>query len=564
MNKNMKNSENQKLAALRLAEIRATDQEDFENCVNDLIKTASLNEGEASIVAEAIRAKYLPNVMRKAGFEVVEDDDLVLDEGLETANFANELNTDETDDMHDFEDEDLEDDEDELMDDVDNDMGEVEDEDIATFEIEVPADMVEAAQDAIQRALDDLLGGEDESDLDSMDEDIDDEEFNFEDEDLEDDDFEDEDLDDEDYDDEEFDFEDEDLEDEDSEDDDFEDEDSMEDSEEDMEDDSKPRMNKHSKEVVKMTKQAMANRTKREAILKRLASEEEKYPASTSGFKHNNEHAEMPGEVKFKSMKLDGENSMKADNFDYAEQYVPTKNSGSLNFPDMTKAKSFDGSGDGSLEYTVDWAKMDIPSEGEMFDTPLIPSEKYNDEIPHKATRSAQKHAVKCTTCGYEMEMTDAEMESDSTSCPGCDKEAEATTLNVKDPGSVVNISSADNAKVAQIETARIKTAFSCSSKLALAGVIEVGEVDAYAEQMLNDNLKADAMIRQTKLLLRSAQASTERVAAAAAEKMNVRTASTLGISTSPAISGNSITNNAALDIQAALKGTWSMPHLED
>ena len=546
----MKNSENQKLAALRLAEIRATDQEDFENCVNDLIKTASLNEGEASIVAEAIRAKYLPNVMRKAGFDVVEDDDLVLDEGLETANFANELETDETDDMHDFEDEDLEDDEEDLMDDDYNDMGEVEDEDIATFEIEVPADMVEAAQDAIQRALDDLLGGEDESDLDSMDEDLDEEEFDFEDEDLEDDDSED-------LDDEEFDFDDEDLEDED-------DEDSMEDSEEDMEDDSKPRMNKHSKEVVKMTKQAMANRTKREAILKRLASEEEKYPASTSGFKHNNEHAEMPGEVKFKSMKLDGENSMKADNFDYAEQYVPTKNSGSLNFPDMTKAKSFDGSGDGSLEYTVDWAKMDIPSEGEMFDTPLIPSEKYNDEIPHKATRSAQKHAVKCTTCGYEMEMTDAEMESDSTSCPGCDKEAEATTLNVKDPGSVVNISSADNAKVAQIETARIKTAFSCSSKLALAGVIEVGEVDAYAEQMLNDNLKADAMIRQTKLLLRSAQASTERVAAAAAEKMNVRTASTLGISTSPAISGNSITNNAALDIQAALKGTWSMPHLED
>jgi len=550
MNKNMKNSENQKLAALRLAEIRATDQEDFENCVNDLIKTASLNEGEASIVAEAIRAKYLPNVMRKAGFDVVEDDDLVLDEGLETANFANELETDETDDMHDFEDEDLEDDEEDLMDDDYNDMGEVEDEDIATFEIEVPADMVEAAQDAIQRALDDLLGGEDESDLDSMDEDLDDEEFDFEDEDLEDDDSED-------LDDEEFDFDDEDLEDED-------DEDSMEDSEEDMEDDSKPRMNKHSKEVVKMTKQAMANRTKREAILKRLASEEEVYPASTSGFKHNNEHAEMPGEVKFKSMKLNGENSMKSENFDYADQYVPTKNSGSLNFPDMTKAKSFDGSGDGSLEYTVDWAKMDIPSEGEMFETPLIPSEKYNDEIPHKATRSAQKHAVKCTTCGYEMELTDAEIESEETSCPGCSKEAEATTMNVKDPNSVVNISSNDNAKVAQIETARIKTAFSCSSKLALAGVIEVGEVDAYAEQMLNDNLKADAMIRQTKLLLRSAQASTERVAAAAAEKMNVRTASTLGISTSPAISGNSITNNAALDIQAALKGTWSMPHLED
>ena len=86
-------------------------------------------------------------------------------------------------------------------------------------------------------------------------------------------------------------------------------------------------------------------------------------------------------------------------------------------------------------------------------------------------------------------------------------------------------------------------------------------EVDVYAEQMLNDNLKTDAMLRQTKLLLKAAQTSVERVASAAAEKMNVRTASTVGISTSPALS---ITNSAALDIQNALKGTWSMPKIED
>ena len=82
---------------------------------------------------------------------------------------------------------------------------------------------------------------------------------------------------------------------------------------------------------------------------------------------------------------------------------------------------------------------------------------------------------------------------------------------------------------------------------------------------MLNDNLKADAMIRQTKLLLKSAQASSERVAAAAAERMNnTRTASTLGISTSPAFNNSSSVNNAAFDIQSALKGTWSMPQIED
>jgi hypothetical protein len=119
---------------------------------------------------------------------------------------------------------------------------------------------------------------------------------------------------------------------------------------------------------------------------------------------------------------------------------------------------------------------------------------------------------------------------------------------------------------VASIETARIKTAYSCSSKLAVAGVITFDEVDSYAEQMLTDNLKADSMIRQTKLLLKSAQSATERVAAAAAERMgSVRTASNLGISTSPAFSGGQTHNNsAALDIQGALKGTWTMPTIED
>ena len=113
------------------------------------------------------------------------------------------------------------------------------------------------------------------------------------------------------------------------------------------------------------------------------------------------------------------------------------------------------------------------------------------------------------------------------------------------------------------LDLARIKTSFSCASKLAIAGIISNDEVDAYAEQMLNDNLKSDAMIRQTKLLLKSAQSSAERVAAAAAEKMSVRTASTNGISTTPALS-SSVLNSAAYDIQSALKGTWTMPKLED
>jgi hypothetical protein len=143
--------------------------------------------------------------------------------------------------------------------------------------------------------------------------------------------------------------------------------------------------------------------------------------------------------------------------------------------------------------------------------------------------------------------------------------DALGVATKVKDLNNLTN-KALQNISVSSIDTARIKTAFSCASKLALAGVINSEEVDSYAEQMLNDNLKADSMIRQTKLLLKSAQTATERVAAAAAERMgSVRTASNLGVSTSPAFSGGQTTNNsAALDIQGALKGTWTMPTIED
>ena len=114
----------------------------------------------------------------------------------------------------------------------------------------------------------------------------------------------------------------------------------------------------------------------------------------------------------------------------------------------------------------------------------------------------------------------------------------------------------------ASVDTARIKAAYSCATKLALAGIINSNETDDYAGQLLEDGLRADVMIKNTQLLLRSAQASAERVAAASAERLNVRTASTMGISTSPALSGSS--NSAALDIQSALRGLWTTPQIGD
>jgi len=328
MNEKMKNALNQEnIKALRIAEIKATDREDFDNCVNDLVKTASLDTDEAKIIANAIRNKFLPNILREAGFEDEEIKDHVnLDsEAEETADFANDLEEDEDEDMLD------EDQEDDDMNDFDMDEDEVEDDETATFEIEVPADMVDAAKQAVQEALDNLLGGED-VDMDSdMDDDMESDEDDIDDDDMDDD---------------------------------------ME--EDDMEEDSEPEMHKTSK-VNNMTKQALAaRRAEREEILRRLAAEEEHVQASAN-FKYNNEMANVPGEVDYPTMKLQGENSMKGDNPTWADQKVPTNMPDSLQFPDVTKPSKLDGSGDGSLEYTVDWESLENPSEGfdgELFAAP--------------------------------------------------------------------------------------------------------------------------------------------------------------------------------------------------
>ncbi len=572
MNKNSNIAKNQsRLAAMRLAELNATDKEDLINCASDMTKTASLDNSEALVVAQAIRAKYLPNIAKQAGLVM---SGLDLENGKETVDFANDSSDDNENDLefHHFE---SDDDSDEVeMDDMSDDMDdedEVDDsDDVATFEIEVPADMVDAAQQAVQEALDNLLGGED------MSEDMDEE---MSDDDMSDDDMSDDEM---------------------------------------SDDDEVTYMHKNSNEVRKMTKQALAERkaqreallrrAEREEILKKIASEEEVYPAASAGFKYNNEMANMPGEVDYPQFEMEnsGSNSLKGDNPTWAEQKVPTVNPGSLQFPDVTKPTKFEGSGDGSLEYTVDWKSLENPSEGAQDDIASYPSQM--PSMPHKATKtSSVKHSVECTSCGTKMAMTEEEMEDDNTVCANSncptrtaamhdekhmaeveddeetakaddmEKQSQLTGTDVRlDPVNkkVVDLmkNTGNNAinnaadAVASIETARIKTAYSCSSKLAVAGVITFDEVDSYAEQMLTDNLKADSMIRQTKLLLKSAQSATERVAAAAAERMgSVRTASNLGISTSPAFSGGQTHNNsAALDIQGALKGTWTMPTIED
>ena len=555
MNKNSNKANQERFAAMRLAEINATDKEDLMNCASDMQKTASLDTNEAVVVAKAIRAKYLPNIARQAGLDV---SNLDLDNGKETVDFANDKSDDDEDDMefHHFESDDNSDDvEDDDMSDEDmDDEDEVEDsDDVATFEIEVPADMVDQAQKAVQEALDNLLGGDDDSDEDD-DEDV----THFDD------------------------------------DDDMDSEDESDDDE-----DNENQFMKKSNEVRSMTRQALAERkaqreallrrAEREEILKKIASEEETFPASAS-FKYNEEMVDMKGEVEYPSMAMESSegNSLKEQNPTWAEQKVPTMNPGSLEFPSVTKPSKFEGSGDGSLEYTVDWDHLENPSEGlEDVEHPHIPTQM--PSMPHKTTRSVaaskEDHDVECTSCGTSMRMSEAAMEDPNTRCANkdCptnakseDKEVEAqnvdtrnhvnTQKKINDTQVELNdaFETVNQLKSSAVDLARVKTSYSCATKLALAGIITSEEVDSYAEQMINDGLKSDSMIRQTKLLLKSAQSSTERVVAAAAERMSTRTASTLGVSTSPALSGGLSNNSAALDIQGALKGTWTMPKIED
>lgn len=140
--------------------------------------------------------------------------------------------------------------------------------------------------------------------------------------------------------------------------------------------------------------------------------------------------------------------------------------------------------------------------------------------------------------------------------------EKEASTLTMNDGKVTVQSKSSkeEMEKEAEIFKARLKMAYACTNKLATAGLLPVDEMDAYAEGMLSDGLTVQSMVRQTKLMLNSAAANAERLAASSAT--SVRTAST-GISFNPAVRGASVNADlsGAMDIQNALKNIgWTTP----
>ena len=369
-----------------------------------------------------------------------------------------------------------------------------------------------------------------------------------------------------------------------------------------------------------MTRQALAarraereqilRRTEREQILNKFASVdgEESYPAS-AGFQHSDKN-QYHGEMEYPTMKfnghtkLDGQEAIDEQDVTFPKGKVPTKNPNYLQLADSIEATRFEGSEDGSLDYELDLPELGgIPSNNEAdLDHFAVPTDA---DLPARKTTVASKeagkceccgkasaklaasgkkvHGVKCSQCKTSMRVCDTCIDADA-DCKHCktaekqemsekngDKMAASTEDALNAADTAVNIGEtviedadqvADKLNMSSISNARIKAAYSCATKLALAGIINSDECDSYADQLLEDGLRADVMIKNTQLLLRSAQASAERVAAAAAQKLNTRTASAMSISTSPALSGSA--NSAALDIQSALKGTWTMPKIED
>jgi len=140
------------------------------------------------------------------------------------------------------------------------------------------------------------------------------------------------------------------------------------------------------------------------------------------------------------------------------------------------------------------------------------------------------------------------------------EKNRESETSINADEVRIEGKSSKEMEKEAEMFKALLKMAYACTNKLATAGLLPVDEMDAYAEGLLSDGLTVQSMVRQTKLMLNSAAANAERLAASSAT--SVRTAST-GISFNPAVRGASVNADlsGAQDIQNALKNIgWTTP----
>ncbi len=538
----LNNDNNQRDAlkrAMRLAEMRVEDVEDMQTCVDDLVRTAGLDEESAKIVASAYRASVLPEVLREAGLDPnsFEMDTM---EMKSTKPFADENNAEPA--MAD-EDADMNSNYDEMSDDDSGMEDDSEANDVATIEVEVPADKADEFQQALEEAMTKVFGDsavaeeQDEEEPSSTDEDNKNESMGM---------------------------------------------DTMQ--------------SMANRKVKDMSRSA---RAEREAILASLAGNTR--TASNFEYAADAQYSNEGNYDKMTMSNSEG-NSLRDQNTTFNKQEVPTNNPELLGLKNEIKGKKLEGTPEDASMYEAtfdlfsgtptqgmdpDFGNFEVPTQTEMTSRSNIVLASVNDQDAaeeflfneltangvdentisnmtfaeglalyrqinaSKVETLAKVAALELDLSGRDQLAITAEEDCDCGE-PGCGK----CSSKMTDQASWAKMEEAYS-KEAEVFRSRLKTAYGVSTKLCLAGLISPEEVEANVDLWLNDGLTVKAMLASGAQMLRMSQTAEQRVASAHVES-NVRTA---GVASIPGFSGT--TSNVSSDLQQALKSIFSKPEFE-
>lgn len=538
----LNNDNNQRDAlkrAMRLAEMRVEDVEDMQTCVDDLVRTAGLDEESAKIVASAYRASVLPEVLREAGLDPnsFEMDTM---EMKSTKPFADENNAEPA--MAN-EDADMNSNYDEMSDDDSGMEDDSEANDVATIEVEVPADKADEFQQALEEAMTKVFGDsavaeeQDEEEPSSTDEDNKNESMGM---------------------------------------------DTMQ--------------SMANRKVKDMSRSA---RAEREAILASLAGNTR--TASNFEYAADAQYSNEGNYDKMTMSNSEG-NSLRDQNTTFNKQEVPTNNPELLGLKNEIKGKKLEGTPEDASMYEAtfdlfsgtptqgmdpDFGNFEVPTQTEMTSRSNIVLASVNDQDAaeeflfneltangvdentisnmtfaeglalyrqinaSKVETLAKVAALELDLSGRDQLAITAEEDCDCGE-PGCEK----CSSKMTDQASWAKMEEAYS-KEAEVFRSRLKTAYGVSTKLCLAGLISPEEVEANVDLWLNDGLTVKAMLASGAQMLRMSQTAEQRVASAHVES-NVRTA---GVASIPGFSGT--TSNVSSDLQQALKSIFSKPEFE-
>ena len=509
--------------AMRIAEIRVEDAEDMNACVNDLVKTAGLDETSARIVAAAYRESMMPSALEAEGIDPSEF--MGSDEhGTQmTADFAKDIDADHDDDM-------AESDEDEVQDDNGmEDSGEVDD-NVATLEVEVPADKVDEFQQALEKAMAEVFGdgavAEDNLEEDST----------------------------------------------------------SEESEELPADNADKMPATANRKVQNMNRTA---REQREAILASLAntrtasdfeyaadaqySNEGKFDKMTMQSSEGNSLRDQNPTFAKQDVP-----TLNPEHLGLKNELNAVKKDGNVEDSAMYEANFDLFSGTPSQGILPEFGNFEVPTQTENLSrTNVVIASDLSDEDQAEEflynelkTAGVEEDVISNLTFAEGLDLYRqinaskidtlakmANIENISIAEEG-DKDKE----DMEDEATTVDAKWESMAKEAEVFRARLKTAYGVSTKLCLAGLISADEVEANVDLWLNDGLTVKAMLASGAQMLRVSQSAEQRVVSAHAEK-TLRTASAQGVATIPGYAGS--TNNVSTDLQQALKNIFSKPEFE-